>query len=151
MLTRDAISSFMIAYHISVFAENRPGRLDHITGVLAQANVNILAIKISDLGEHGVVKMLVDDPDTAYRSLKQAGVLASQKEIVAVAVANRPGGLHEVLKILTRHRINVEDSYGFVLHDRAVLVFEVADVSETMVLLQAAWLHLLSREEIYAL
>jgi len=141
----------MIAYHISVFAENRPGRLDHITGVIAQANVNIRAIKISDLGEHGVVKILVDDPGSAYRALKQAGVLASQKEIVAVAVADRPGGLHEVLKILTRQRINVEDSYGFVLNTQAVLVIEVADVAETMVLLQAAGLHLLSKEEIYTL
>ena len=141
----------MIAYHISVFAENRPGRLDHITGVLAQTNVNIRAIKISDLGEHGVVKILVDDPGTAYRALTQAGLLASQKEIVAVAVEDRPGGLHEVLKILTRQRINVEDSYGFVLSTQAVLVIEVADVAETMVLLQAAGLHLLSREEIYAL
>jgi len=141
----------MIAYHISVFAENRPGRLDHITGVIAQANVNIRAIKISDLGEHGVVKILVDDPGSAYRALKQAGVLASQKEIVAVAVADRPGGLHEVLKILTRQRINVEDSYGFVLNTQAVLVIEVADVAETMVLLQADGLHLLSKEEIYTL
>jgi len=134
-----------------VFAENRPGRLDHITGVLAQAKVNIRAIKISDLGEHGVVKILVDDPGTACRTLKQAGLLASQKEIVVVAVEDRPGGLHDVLKILTRQRINVEDSYGFVLNTRAVLVIEVADVAETMVLLQAAGLHLLSKEEIYTL
>jgi hypothetical protein len=141
----------MIAYQLSVFAENRPGRLDHITGVLAQANINIRAIKISDLGEHGVVKMLVDDPGSAYRALKQAGLLVSQKEIVAVAVEDRPGGLHDVLQILTRQRVNVEDSYGFVLRDRAVLVIEVADVAETMVLLKAAGLHLLSKQEIYAL
>jgi hypothetical protein len=141
----------MIAYHISVFAENRPGRLDHITGVLAQANINIRAIKISDLGEHGVVKMLVDDPDTAYHVLKQAGVLVSQKEIIAVGVEDRPGGLHAVLKVLTRQRINVEDAYGFVLHDRAVLVIEVANVAEATSLLQGAGLHLLSKEEIYAL
>jgi len=68
-----------------------------------------------------------------------------------VAVEDRPGGLHEVLKVLTRQRINVEDSYGFVLRDRAILMIEVADVAETMVLLQAAGLHLLSKEEIYTL
>jgi hypothetical protein len=78
-------------------------------------------------------------------------VLVSQKEIVAVAVEDRPGGLHAVLKVLTRQRTNVEDAYGFVLHDRAVLVIEVANVAETMVLLKAAGLHLLSKEEIYAL
>ena len=141
----------MVAYHISVFAENKPGRLDHITGVLARAGINIRAIKISDLGEHGVVKILVDDPDRAYQALKQAGVLASKKEIVAVAVEDRPGGLHEVLTVLTRQRINVEDSYGFVLHPRAVLVIEVADVAEAMRLLGGAGLHLLSKEEIYTL
>lgn len=141
----------MVAYHISVFAENKPGRLDHITGVLARAGINIRAIKISDLGEHGVVKILVDDPDRAYQALKLAGVLASQKEIVAVAVEDRPGGLHEVLTVLTRQRINVEDSYGFVLRPRAVLVIEVADVAEAMRLLEGAGLHLLSKEEIYTL
>ena len=141
----------MMAYHISVFAENKPGRLDHITGVLAQANINIRAIKISDLGEHGVVKILVDDPDTAYQCLKQSGVLASKKEIVAVAVEDRPGGLHEVLTVLTRQRINVEDAYGFILHDQAVLVLEVGDVAETMALLKTVGLHLLSKEEIYGL
>src|SRR5512136_792515 len=98
----------MIAYHISVFAENKPGRLDHITELLAQANVNIRAIKISDLGEFGVIKILVNDPDAAYQALKGGGVLASKKEIVAVAVDDQPGGLHTVLTILTQHTINVE-------------------------------------------
>jgi hypothetical protein len=141
----------MIAHHISVFAENKPGRLDKITGVLAQAGINIRAIKISDLGEFGVVKILVDDPDKACHALKAAGVLASQKGIIAVAVEDRPGGLHAVLTILTRRNINVEDSYGFVLKDRAVLVIEVGNVAEATNLLEGAGLQLLSKEEIYAL
>lgn len=141
----------MIAYHISVFAENKPGRLDHITEILAQANSNIRAIKISDLGEFGVVKILVDDPDTAYRALKDGGVSASKKEIVAVVVEDRPGGLHKVLKILTQHNINVEDSYGFVIRDKGILVIEVANVGEVEQLLQKSGLLLLSKEEIYAL
>jgi hypothetical protein len=141
----------MIAHHISAFAENKPGRLEKITGVLAEADINIRAIKISDIGEFGVVKILVDDPDKACRALKVAGVLASQKEIIAVAVEDRPGGLHAVLTILTRRRINVEDSYGFVLKDRAVLVIEVANVAEATSLLEGAGLQLLSKEQIYAL
>jgi hypothetical protein len=141
----------MIAYHISVFAENKPGRLDHITEILAQTNINIRAIKISDLGEFGVVKVLVNDPDTAYQALKDAGVSASKKEIVAVVVEDRPGGLHKVLKILTQHNINVEDAYGFVMHERAILVIEVANVEEAESLLEQSGLHLLSKEEIYAL
>ncbi len=141
----------MIAYHISVFAENRPGRLDHITEILAQANINIRAIKISDLGEFGVVKILVNDPDTAYQALKDGGVLASKKEILAVVVDDRPGGLHEVLKVLTQQNINVEDAYGFIMHERAILVIEVANVGEVTELLEKSGLLLLSKEEIYGL
>jgi hypothetical protein len=141
----------MIAYHISVFAENKPGRLDHMTELLAAANVNIRAIKISDLGEFGVIKILVNDPDAAYQALKNGGVLASKKEIVAVAVEDRPGGLHTVLTILTQHRINVEDAYGFIMRAQAVLIIEVANVRDVVALLETSGLHILSKEEIYAL
>jgi len=141
----------MIAYHISVFAENKPGRLEHITEILAQANINIRAIKISDLGEFGVVKVLVNDPDTAYQALKDEGVSASKKEIAAVVVDDLPGGLHAVLKILTQQNVNVEDAYGFVMHDRAILVIEVVNIGEVESLLEQSGLHLLSKEEIYAL
>ena len=141
----------MIAYHISVFAENKPGRLDHITEILAQANINIRAIKISDLGEFGVVKMLVNDPDTAYQALKTKGVLVSEKEIVAVVVEDRPGGLHQALKVLTQQNINAEDAYGFVMHDKGILVIETANVGEVTALLGQSGLHLLSKEEIYTL
>jgi len=141
----------MIAYHISVFAENKPGRLDHITEILAQVKINIRAIKISDLGEFGVVKMLVNDPDTAYQALKEKGVSASKKEIVAVVVDDRPGGLHKVLKILTQQNINVEDAYGFVMYERGILVIEVVNVREVTELLGKLGLQLLSKEEIYAL
>jgi hypothetical protein len=141
----------MIAHHISVFAENKPGRLDHITEILAGAGVNIRAIKISDSGDFGVVKMLVDDPDAAFQALTAHGVTASKKEIVAVVAKDRPGGLHDVLRILTAHAVNVDDAYGFVVRDGAVLVIEVGNVREANVLLEQSGLHLLSKEEIYAL
>ncbi len=141
----------MIAHHISVFAENKPGRLDHITEVLAGARVNIRAIKISDSGDYGVIKMLVNDPDAAYQALKAGGIAASKKEIVAVVAEDRPGGLHAVLKILTEHNVNVDDAYGFVMCEQAVLVIEVGNVRETNIFLEQSGLHLLSKEEIYAL
>ncbi|PIE32582.1 hypothetical protein CSA56_14850 [candidate division KSB3 bacterium] len=141
----------MIAHHISVFAENKPGRLDHITQILTDAHVNIRAIKISDLGEFGVIKALVDDPDTAYQMLKKGQVSVSKKPIVAVTVDDKPGGLHTVLTLLTQQNINVEDSYGFVINQQGILVIEVADVPEVMELLKDSGLHLLSKEEIYSL
>ncbi|GAK57702.1 amino acid-binding ACT domain protein [Candidatus Vecturithrix granuli] len=141
----------MIANHISVFAENKPGRLEHITGILAEANINIRAIKISDLGEFGVIKVLVNDPDAAYQVLKDGHVSVSKKPIVVVIMDDRPGRLHEVFKILTQHNINVEDSYGFTIGEKGILVVEVANVPEVSDMLKHSGLHLLTKEEIYAL
>lgn len=141
----------MTAWHLSVFAENRPGRLETITGILARAGVNIRAIKISDLGEHGVVKILVSDPDAALRALTEAGVAASKLPVLVVAVEDRPGGLHEVLTVLTRHGINVEDAYGFARDRRAILVIEVPDVAAAAEPLRSAGLHPLSAGEAYNL
>ncbi len=141
----------MIAHHISVFAENKPGRLEHITEILAEANINIRAIKISDLEEFGVVKLLVNDPDTAYQSLKDHHVSVSKKPIVVVVLDDKPGELHKMLKILTRQNINVEDAYGFVMNERGIMVIEVVNVPEVVELLKNSGLHLLSKEEIYSL
>ena len=141
----------MIAHHISVFAENKPGRLERVTEILAEANVNIRAIKISDLGEFGVIKVLVNDPDTAYQVLKEGHISVSKKPIVAVVVEDKPGKLHKVFVMLTKQNINVEDSYGFVMNDKGILVIEVANVPEVSKLLENSGLHLLTKEEIYAL
>ncbi|MEJ5357148.1 MAG: ACT domain-containing protein [Desulfobacterales bacterium] len=141
----------MTAWHLSVFAENRPGRLETITGILARAGVNIRAIKISDLGEHGVVKILVNDPDAALRALTEAGVAASKLPVLVVAVEDRPGGLYEVLTVLTRHGINVEDAYGFARDRRAILVIEVPDVAAAAEPLRSAGLQPLSAGEAYNL
>ncbi len=141
----------MIAHHISVFSENKPGRLDHITEILAETNINIRAIKTSDLGEFGVVKLLVNDPDTAYQVLKDRHVAVSKKPIVVVVVEDKPGELYKVLKILTQQNINVEDAYGFSMNERGILVFEVVNVPEVTTLLENSDLHLLSEEEVYLL
>ncbi|HUV79833.1 MAG TPA: ACT domain-containing protein [Candidatus Bathyarchaeia archaeon] len=79
---------------INVFSENRPGKLEQITGVLAAANVNIIAVKISSDEEYGVLKFLVDDPEKGFRAFKQAGVTVSLKDVLAVGVENKPGNLH---------------------------------------------------------
>ncbi len=141
----------MIAYHLSVFAENRPGRLEYLTKTLADAGINIRAFKVSDLGEYGLIKALVDDPDTACRVLEAAGMTVSKKPIMAIDVEDRPGGLHRVFGILTEQGINVEDAYGFALKDRAVLVVEAADTESAAALFESSGLRLLTETEVYAL
>jgi hypothetical protein len=141
----------MIAHHLSIFAENKPGRLAHLTKILSEADISIRAMKISDLGEFGLIKALVDDPDKAFEALKKAKVSLSKKPIAAVIVEDTPGGLHRVLEILTNQNINVEDAYSYVTGGRGILIIEVADVASVTRLLQNSGLKLLSEKEIYAL
>ena len=113
---------------LAIFSENKPGRLEKITEALVKANVNIRAIHVASLGDMGVVRMVVDRPDDAYRAL---GALAAVRKIpcVAVRVPDRPGSLHQVTAALARAGINIENASGFaVSRAEAILLLEVADV-----------------------
>ncbi len=142
-----------MAHHVAVFAENKPGRIERIAAVLADAGVNIRAITIATTDTFGVVKLLVDDPRRAQAALAAAGLTASLREIVAVVMDDRPGGLRDVARVLAAAGVNVEGAYGFVVEDkrRAVLVVEVERVPEAAGLLAKAGVATLADEEIYAL
>lgn len=142
-----------MAHQIAVFAENRPGRIEKVTGILKEAAVNIRAITIATSDSFGVIKLLVDSPDRAHEALTAAGLSAFKREIVAVLMDDRPGGLHDVARTLGDEGINIEGAYGFVVEDkkRAVLVMEVEKIPEVDRLLKERGLTTLSDEEIYSL
>ncbi len=138
---------------LNVFSENRPGKLEKITGVLADANVNILAMKISSEDEYGVFQFIVDDPEKGFRAFKQAGITVSLKEVLAVDVANKSGSLHHMLSILRKDDINVEDCYGFVVESekKAIIVMEVADSTAAGKTLERHGYRLIGSSELYSL
>jgi len=142
-----------MAHQISVFAENKPGRIERTTRVLEEAGVNIRAITIATSGSFGVIKLLVDAPDTAFEALSGEGLSVSKREIVAVLMDDNPGGLHRVAEILGGEGINIDDAYGFVVEDKkhAVLVVEVEKIPAAVELLKARGLATLTDDEIYAL
>jgi hypothetical protein len=142
-----------MAHQVSVFAENKPGRIEKITRLLTGREVNIRAITISSSDRFGVIKLLVDRPDEAYRALTEAGFSVVKREIIAVLMDDRPGGLHAVAGLLGRTGVNIEDAYGFVVEDRkrAVLVMEVDRPAEVQKLLAGQGLKTLSDAEIYSL
>ncbi len=142
-----------MAHQISVFAENKPGRIEKITRILRDQKVNIRAINISSSDNFGIVKLLVDRPDQAYQSLAAAGFSVFKREIIAALMDDRPGGLHHVSEILGQEGINIEDAYGFVIEDRkrAVLVMEVERLPQVQKLLDSRGLKTLTDEEIYSL
>jgi len=142
-----------MAHQISVFAENKPGRIERVARILQGTGVNIRAITIATSGSFGVIKLLVDDPGKAQAALAADGLSVSMREIVALLMEDRPGGLLEVAEILGREGINIEDAYGFVIEDkkRAVLVIEVEKIPEVLDILTRRGLSALTDDEIYAL
>jgi hypothetical protein len=142
-----------VANQINVFAQNQPGRLERLTEVLLEEGINIRAITISGAEEYGVIKLLVDDPHKAFEGLQREGFSAFLKEVIAVVMDDRPGGLHRVCRVLGDSGVNVEDAYGFVFQDRktAILVVEVEKVTEAEEILRARGLELLSDAELYSL
>ncbi len=142
-----------MAHQVNVFAQNRPGRLERLTEVLKDEGINIRAITIAGTEEFGVVKLLVDDPKKAHRALLREGFSAYLKEVIAVIMEDRPGGLHRVCRVLGESGVNIEDAYGFVVQDRgtAVLVVEVEKIPEAEKVLREGGFELMTDEELYSL
>jgi hypothetical protein len=138
-------------HQVSVFAENRPGKINRITAVLEKHNINIRAITISDSGEYGIIKLLLDKPEEGCARLKEEGISATLKGIVAVKIEDKPGGLHRASSVLAEKNINVEDAYGFSIRENndAVFVFQVEDVSSTEKILKDAGYPILTDRELY--
>jgi hypothetical protein len=128
---------------ISIFSENKPGKLQKITKVLAEAGVNILAINIASSNGFGVIRFIVDKYDLAYQRLKQKGFTVSRNEVLAIELVDRPGGLFEVSAILSKKKINIENAYVLILGSRkkAFLVVDVLDIEKAKKLLKHENLH----------
>lgn len=120
----------MTAYQVTVPVDNRPGRLAQVSGILSREKINIRAITISSFGDKGFLNILVDDPRLAARVLQKESLQASLKEVVAVVIDDRPGGMDRLVQLLARQGINIENAYGFVLESNktAVFVVEVSDI-----------------------
>ncbi len=123
---------------ISIFSENKPGRLEKITKVLADEGVNILAINIASSNGFGVIKFIVDKCELAHQKLKQKGFTVSLNEVLAIELVDKPGGLYEVARILSKKRINIENAYVLILESRkrAFLIVDVDDIEKAKKLLQ---------------
>lgn len=142
-----------MAHQISVFVENKPGRLERVTEILAKAKVNIRAFTVSGTYEYGVMKFLVDKPDKGLEALISQGIPANKREILAVLMDDRPGGLYRIAKVFGQRKMNIEDAYGFVIEDKkqAVLVVDVEKISAAKRALKEEGLTTLSDQEIYSL
>jgi hypothetical protein len=119
----------MIAYQLSIFAENKPGRLAAVTGILAKEKINIRATTIATSDTFGVINLIVDDPKRAQAVLSKAGMTVNLREVLAVLIEDKPGGLDRLTQMLFKENVNINNAYGFVLESREKAVF-VVDVDQ---------------------
>jgi hypothetical protein len=115
---------------VSVFSENKPGRIEKITKIFSQEGINILAISITSTNGFGIIKLLVDKCDLAYEKLKENGFSVNLSEVLAIEMKDSPGGLYEVTHILSENGVNIENAYVYVAESRAkaYLLVEVKDI-----------------------
>ena len=141
----------MYIKQISIFLENKSGRLSHVTDVLADGNINIRALSIADTSDFGILRLIVDQPAAAYELLKKEGFAVSATNVFAVAVEDKPGGLAQVLRIFNDAEVNLEYMYAFMGNQdkRAITVCRVAHPDIALAALEKAGIDVLSGQEVY--
>ena len=138
---------------ISIFLENKAGRLAEVTGILGKADINIRALALADTSDFGILRLIVNDHEKAKQVLKEHGFTVGRTEVVAVEVADRPGGLNNILQILFENGINVEYMYAFVnkTGENAVLIFRFDDMNMAIDSLQENGFTILESSQVYNL
>ena len=137
---------------ISVFIENKPGGLEEVMRIIKEANINIRTLSLADTSDFGILRLIVNDVDTASRVLRESGLRVSRTTVVAVEVPDRPGGLHSILEALVRENINIEYLYAFVEKsgENAVIIFRFDDSDAAIRVLQQSGFAILPGEKLYA-
>jgi hypothetical protein len=138
---------------ISVFLENKSGRLSEVTGILAESGVNIRALALADTSDFGVLRLIVDEKEKAVAALKDNGFTVGKTQVVAVEVEDRPGGLHRILEILKSNDLNVEYMYAYVKHtaQNAIMIFRFDNVTAAIQTLQAQGVTVIDGQRLYAI
>jgi hypothetical protein len=138
---------------ISIFLENKSGRLAQVAKVMGENGINIRALSIADTTDFGILRLIVNDPEQVYRVLKKAGFTVSVTDVIAVEVTDEPGGLAAVLQLLESFNINIEYLYAFVkkASNAALVVFRVEQIDQAVEVLLANNVRILGENEVYSL
>ena len=138
---------------ISVFIENRAGRLETVARLLGQAGINIRALSLADTSDFGILRLIVNRPEEAEKILREHSFTIRMTDVVAVEVPDVPGGLAKVLGVLGAKGVNVEYMYAFVQHSgkNAVIIFRFDNLEQAIELLQKEGIYIYKGEEVYRL
>ena len=141
----------MTVKQLSVFLENRPGRMAEITALLADHGIDIRAVTISDTTEFGILRIIVSAPEEAEALLKDAGYTVMLSDVIAVDMEDTPGSLAVIMDCLWKAGISVEYLYAFLSksYKKASVILRVDKPEEALIVLQTQGLSILSGTDIY--
>ncbi len=141
----------MLVKQISVFLENKEGRVAQVTQILSDSKINIRALSIADTTEFGILRLIVDKPEKAEEALKEEGFTVSITEVIAISIEDEPGGLAKALELLHENKISVEYIYAFIskTSHRANVILRVESCERAIVSLETGGFLVLTANEVY--
>lgn len=140
----------MYVKQISVFMENRPGRLAEITKILSENSVDIRAINIADTTDFGILRMIVDDEENAEKVLRGNNMTANISDVIAISISDSVGAFSNVIELLKDKNISIEYIYSFIgeKSSKAVIVLKTSDLDLSINVLRENVVNVLSKEDV---
>lgn len=139
----------MIAKQLSVFLENKTGRLTRVSQLLGENGINMSAYTIADTSDFGILRMIVSDPEKAYDVLKNSGFTVKISEVIGLSCPNEPGALAKALTILSNNGVEIEYLYAFSVNESANVILKPSQLNWCVEVLKAHKLELISASELY--
>ncbi|NLN81978.1 MAG: ACT domain-containing protein [Clostridiales bacterium] len=141
----------MLIKQLSIFVENKAGRLAQIAAVIAEAGIDIRALSIADTTNFGILRLIVDKPDEAEQALKDAGLTVSLTNVIAIGIPDHPGGFASAMKCLADAGMGIEYMYAFISRDqgRACVILRVEDNEKAIAALKQGGVEILTSDRIY--
>jgi hypothetical protein len=133
---------------LSVFLENKTGRLQDVLEALGNEKINITALTIADTSEYGILRLIVSDPENGYRLLKERGFSVNLTEVLSLSVSHQPGSLAEVLQKFSEEKLSIEYMYAFSLGEKALIVLRTDNRPKAFEIIERNNFTLISEDEI---
>ncbi|AEK19414.1 ACT domain-containing protein [Methanococcus maripaludis] len=141
----------MIIKQLSVFLENKSGRLNEVTEILEKAGINISALSVADTSDYGILRMVVSNPDLALKILKENRFSVSLTDVLCICIPNKIGSLSKTINILSKENISIDYVYAFSMNDKALAVLRTEDIQKGIDVLKEHDTEVLDAEDIYGI
>ena len=139
----------MLIKQLSIFLENKSGRLNEVSTLLGEAGINMSAFSVADTSEFGILRLIVSDHETAFRVLRENSFSVSLTDVVCLNCPNEPGSLARALQILSENNVSIEYLYAFSVGETANVVLKPDDLEKCISVLTQHRMELVKASDLY--